>query len=161
MSESIESFVASINWPNDILASQFVVDCDMFWGTEEGRKQILSWRSLLGKPSQFLQRQLWTVADLIEHNRLHDEWLLTENKVSDDELEELPHPEPKGSKSDAEIAARRWHDAVRNRKLNLALSREWVDKEIEKLRRVHFELDREWTDYVSQTREELKRVRGY
>lgn len=163
MSGTIEEFVAEVYWPDDKLASQFILECDLFWGTEVGRRQILSWKTLMGKPSQFLQRQLWTVSDLIEHNRLHDEWV-QQNKIVEDEEEEAQQERLAPAYGDArqiKEAAKKWHEAVQQRRLNISLSKEWSDGEIDRIRKKHTELDNEWTAYISVTREELKRLRGY
>lgn len=164
MSQTLEDFVAGINWPDDRLASQFITECDLFWGTEEGRIQILSWKSLIGKPSQFLQRQLWIVSDLIEHQQRLAEWqLLDEAEKTTEEIDqETSRLSPVyGDKAKIKEAATAWHNAVQERKSNLAVCRKWVDSEIEKIRKVYMELDKEWSSHVTNTREELRRLRGY
>lgn len=153
---TLQELLATVPWESSYAQLQFLEQTESLWCTEDGRKQIQEWVPLLGKPSQFLQRHLWTLEELIQHTEKAKQWE-EEHKA---ELEANREAQRKNIPLTIREAKDKWRAAVQAKNDNVGASKQWTDAEVARLRAAHVALELEWTNYVAKVRNELRQLRG-
>ena len=163
---TLSELIEGTDWPSPLAAQAFLNECEIGWGTEDGRAEITRWVEVLGKPSQFLGHKLWTVEDLREHFTKLSEYEKAEEaaKVEDEPSTEKGRPRSpdKVERQNAvRLASATWHDAVEQRRHAVLASKEAMAEQIRTIREAHDKFVKDWDAYVDHTRENLRVLRGY
>lgn len=150
---SLVETIATINWPRPELAGLFLQDVDHMWGTEAGRAEVERWLKVLGKPSQFVEGQLWTASQMREHWQKWDEWHVEEEKAKKPLLHSSDRAVSRSNRTDNKKAvSTAWHKAVADKREAMRLSLELMHKEIATARQRHTQLAHDWDEYIAAVR---------
>lgn len=150
MNQRLSDLVQAVEWPEPAFAGMFLQDCDHMWGTEAGRAEVLKWIDVLGKPSQFVEGRLWTVTQLREHFAAWDKWVAEEEaKTTVSEVKTVRQTDRHLIDAGSREHSKRWHEAVEQRRIALAASKDLMTREIVTARTRHRELELEWDRYVA------------
>jgi len=177
---NFEEQLQHVQWPDPSLKGLFLRDIAEHCQHVDV-ETIKKWVWLIGKPSQFLEHKVWTVADCIAHYIKLDSYLAEEesSKTADKKDPVVTPPvtrEEATAQSIVETAAKEeraahaakvaqasedWHKAVGERMVAIKNSHDWTRDEIARLKAAHVTLTRRWTEHTDHKREALKTLRGY
>lgn len=153
--------VAGIQWPYPRAALDFMDAADHMWGTEVGRAEVRRWILMLGKQSEFVEGEMWTVAQLQAHCAKLDEWL--RNNEPNALLEQTLKRSVGRPRADAPLlysnnpsmqaAYKEWQDAIKQRRVALRQAKVQLREQIHALRVSYSMLETDWDNYVDSKRQ--------
>lgn len=173
MSNDLNELVAAVEWPTPEHAASFMEHTEILWGTEDGRAQVHRWLNVLGSASQFVEGQLWNVADLRSHFEQVDAWNaehhplppapISETEQVEQSAEKRPRGRPRiypaDSKANLAKLSKEWHEAVQQRREALEAHGALLDSVIKHHKAEHAALRSQWDAYVDSKKNALKNAR--
>lgn len=157
-SDNLFMLVREVEWPTPQHTIDFMEAAETLWGTDAGREEVRRWAAVLGKPSQFMEGTLWTVQQIKDHFLAWDEWEKHERAQREPQKGKVGRPRSFDMEERCKQAERKaaWHDAVRQRKETLLISKEKMDAIIADARAAHRKLIAEWDAYCDHMRKQAQ-----
>lgn len=161
----VQERIKSVQWINEETCSEFIEQLEQV--CRDDIELAFKYASVLGRPSQFVDGKIWSVANAKTHWDAFDEYGRVEKQREEDAAanpKKLGRPkteDPLFIETIVGVKKAAWRQAIVDRDTNVAAYETWHRAEMERLRASKLAYDESWNVHVRNANLAYKTARGY